>query len=624
MYLINRWGEGYYSVNRDGHLTVSCGPNREPEVSIIEVLEAAKESGLEPPLLIRFQDILRHRVDTLNQAFSQAIAEHGYEGTYRSVYPIKVNQLREVVEEILDAGQPYRAGLETGSKAEIYAALATLEEEGSIIVCNGYKDANYIRAALIGQKLGKEVILVIEKLSEVHTIVAVANEMGIEPKLGVRVRLSTRGTGNWATSGGEQSKFGLSTAEILEAANILKKAGLASSLQLVHFHIGSQIPDILTIKNAVREATRFYAKLHKLGYEVRYLDVGGGLAIDYNGSRSHTHSSMNYTLEEYARDVVCNIKDICQAEKVPQPSILSESGRALVAHHSVLVVQVFGAVRKKPDRMFGKLPDAEHKLVNDLFEILQNLEAENLVESWHDVVQIKQEAQKLFDVGLLELPAKASIKVLRWYIAKRIKEQLMCQQEDEGWSEFTELEQELTGQHICNFSVFQSLLDHWALGQLFPVVPLQYLDRRPDSQCTLVDITCDSDGKISEFIGIAGTSPAMPIHTFGDDPYYLGVFLTGAYQDIMGDIHNLFGRVSEAHVFMDAEKENGFYIEERIDGACIGDVLSLTQYDSPALIRQIKKQVDRSVKSGQLRPREGIQLLAEYRRGLADHTYLEF
>jgi len=624
MYRIDRWGEGYYSVNRDGHLTVRSVPNQDPEVSIIEVLEAAKASGLPPPLLIRFQDILRHRVDILNKAFNEAIAGHGYEGSYRSVYPIKVNQLREVLEGILDAGEPYRAGLETGSKAEIFAALATLEGEGRIIVCNGYKDVSYIRAALFGQKLGHEVILVVEKLSEVHTIVAVANEMGIKPKIGVRIRLSTRGSGNWAMSGGEQSKFGLSTAEILKVADILKEAGLASCLQLVHFHIGSQIPDILTIKSAVREASRFYAKLQKLGYDVRYLDVGGGLAIDYDGSRSPSPSSMNYTLKEYARDVVYNIMDICQAEQVPQPSILSESGRALVAHHSVLVVQVFGAVRNRPNLMIEELPDTEHKLVTDLFEILQNLEADNLIESWHDVVQIKQEAQKLFEVGLLELPAKASIEVLRWNIAKRIEEQLLQQQDDELPYELTEFDQELAEQHICNFSVFQSLLDHWALGQLFPIVPLQYLDRCPESHGTLVDITCDSDGKISEFIGSAGTVPAMPIHAFGDTPYYLGVFLTGAYQDIMGDIHNLFGRVSEVHVFLDAEEESGFYINERIDGASIGDVLSLTQYETPALIRQIKKQVDHSVKIGRLRPKEGIQLLADYRRGLADHTYLEF
>lgn len=594
-------------------------------MTILEVLNSARESGLETPLLIRFQDILRHRVETLNQSFVEAIGELGYESTYTSVYPIKVNQLREVLEEILDAGQPYRTGLETGSKAEIYAALATLESDDTIVVCNGYKDVSYIRAALIGQKLGKEVILVVEKLSELPIIIEVAREMGIVPKIGVRVRLSTRGSGNWATSGGEQSKFGLSTLEILETARILDEAGFSSSFELVHFHIGSQIPDIMTIKNAVREAARFYAKLHKLGYSIRYLDVGGGLAVDYTGSRSHSPSSMNYTIAEYARDVVYNIKDVCEAEGVPQPAILSESGRAIVAHHSVLVVEVFGAVRGVPQREFEDLPDAEHKLVKDLIEIYQSLAPENLTESWHDVVQIKQEAQKMFEVGLLALPAKASIELLRRRIAERIYWDLLGQEDedDEVLQELAELDQELAGQHICNFSVFQSLLDHWALGQLFPIVPLHHLDRRPESRATLVDITCDSDGKISDFVDAAGMAPAMPIHTLEDAPYYLGVFLTGAYQDIMGDIHNLFGRVNEVHVFIDPEEENGFYIEESIDGACIADVLSLTQYDTPALIRQIKMQVDRSVKGGRLRPKEGIQLLAEYRRGLGEQTYLK-
>jgi arginine decarboxylase len=623
LYLIDRWGEGHFSVNCDGLLTVSSIPGREPEVSAIEVLEAAKKSGLKPPILIRFQDILRHRVETLNQAFSHAIEDLAYRGTYRSVYPIKVNQLREVVEEILDAGQPYRAGLETGSKAEVYAALATLEEEDGIIICNGYKDVSYIRTALIGQKLGKEVILVIEKLSEVPAIIAVAKEMSIEPTVGVRVRLSTHGSGNWATSGGEQSKFGLSTAEILEAANLLKTAGLASSLQMVHFHIGSQIPDIMTIKSAVREAARFYAKLHKLGYRTRYLDVGGGLAIDYSGTRSHSHSSMNYTLDEYARDVVYNIMDVCDAEGVPHPSILSESGRALVAHHSVLVVEVLGSVRGKRDHILEELPNTEHKLVTDLIEIYRTLDEESLMESWHDVIQIKQEAQKMFDVGLLDLPARASIEILRWGIAQRISNELLAQPDDEVLLELTDLDQELATQHICNFSVFQSLLDHWALGQLFPVVPLHHLDRCPENRATLVDITCDSDGKISEFIDVNGTLPAVPIHEWSEAPYYLGVFLTGAYQDIMGDIHNLFGRVSEVHVFMDEEEEKGFYIEERIDGSSIGDVLALTQYETPALVRLLKKQVDRAVKQGRLRHKEATQLLTEYRRGLAESTYLE-
>jgi arginine decarboxylase len=533
-----------------------------------------------------------------------------------------VNQLREVVEEILDAGIPYQSGLEVGSKAEIFAAIAVHSESSGPIICNGYKDENYVRTALLGSKLGKTVILVIEKLSELEIIIRLAQEMKVEPEVGLRVRLVTEGSGNWARSGGEQAKFGLSTPEIIRALQILEEAGLKHCFRLIHFHIGSQIPDIQTIKNAVREASRYYAKLKKKGYQIEYLDVGGGLAVDYDGSQSSFHSSMNYSVEEYARDVVYNIKDICLSEDVTEPTIISESGRAQVAYHSVLVVRVFGSTRKVGDRIPPELPDPDHKLVKDLVEIENNLNESNLAETWHDLIQIRSQSNKMFDVGILSLEAKASIEMLFWNITEKISGYV--RNGIESTESLEGFEEHVSDQHICNFSVFQSLLDHWALGQVFPVVPLHRLDEKPSVQSTLVDITCDSDGKVTSFIDLSDLNTSLPLHQFGDDPYYLGIFLTGAYQDIMGDIHNLFGRVNEIHVFLDRTEPDNFYIEEKIRGNSIADVLSLTQFNSTDLVKRLKTQVDQAIREKRIRPSEGVTLIDEYNQGLQDQTYLVF
>jgi len=623
LYLIDRWGAGYFGVNEEGELSVDPMLGGSSSVSLYKVLQQALEQGLQTPLLVRFQDILRHRVRVLNEAFQQAMAEYGFENNYRTVYPVKVNQLREVVEEILDAGHPYNLGLEAGSKPELYAALVLPQNKDPLIVCNGYKDANYIRAALTGQKLGKRVILVAEKLSEINLIVQLAQEMDVVPEVGLRMRLSTEGTGNWAHSGGELAKFGLSTAEALTGIQMLIDGGFTDSLKLVHFHIGSQIPDILTIKAAVREVSRYYAKLRKMGHEIEFVDVGGGLAVDYDGSRSSFHSSMNYSVEEYARDVVYNLLDVCASEGVPQPCILSESGRALVAHHSVLVVRAFGSIRKSPNRVLHELTNNEHRLVRDLLYTESHLNQENLLESWHDLVQVRQEAQKMFEVGVLDLDTKAAIEILYWRIAERIRRDLPIGESDEIPEELAGLSDQLADQHICNFSVFQSLLDHWALGQVFPIIPIHRLNEKPTVSSTLVDITCDSDGKVSRFIDLADVASSLPLHHFerGDD-YYLGIFLTGAYQDIMGDNHNLFGRVNEVHVFVDEDEDDGFYIEEKIEGSTIGEILSTMQYDQKDLIKQFKKMVDAQIRSNRLKPNEGMKLLENYKKGLQDQTYL--
>jgi arginine decarboxylase len=622
LYMIDRWGGGYFGVSPGGDLIVSP-LQHDRAVPIIDVVREARLQGLQTPMLVRFQDLLRHRVETLNGSFNRAIAENGYKGTYRGVFPIKVNQLREVVEEILDAGKPFNYGVEVGSKPEIFAGLAVHSDPESLIVCNGYKDATYIRMAMLGRKLGKKVILIAEKLSEVRAIVNIATEMNVDPLIGMRVRLLSKGAGKWATSGGEHAKFGLSTAEILEAIGILREANMESAFKLLHFHIGSQIPDILTIKRAVREAARYYAKLHRMGHPLEYLDVGGGLAIDYDGSRSTFHSSMNYSIDEYATDVVYNIMDVCDEEKVPHPNIVSESGRAIVAHHSVLVVQAFGSIEKTPLEPFT-IQAEDHKLIRELIDIEQNLDERNLTSAWHDLIQIKEQSQNMFELGLLTLPVKARVESLYWQIAEHVQtlaakaEEKIDLPEDLGT-----LKIELADQHICNFSVFQSLLDHWALGQLFPIVPIHRLDERPASESTLVDITCDSDGKVSKYIDLNDVRETIPLHEIRNGtPYYLGVFLTGAYQDIMGDIHNLFGRVNEVHVFLDDDEESGFYIEEEIPGNTIGEVLAMTQYDNNDLAKRLKLQFDAAIKQDRLKPTEAMRLLADYERGLKEQTYL--
>ena len=623
LYNIDRWGTGYFTVNGKGNIQIQ--PTRKPEavIDIMEVIEEAQERGLNFPLVLRFQDLLRDRVETINKAFAAAIVESGYKSVYRGVFPIKVNQLREVVEEIMDAGAPFQFGIEAGSKPELLAALAIHRDSEGLIICNGYKDQLFIQNALLGLKLGKKVIMVVEKIEELAEILRVSKEVGVEPMIGIRVRLAAKGAGKWATSGGENAKFGVSTAELVYASELLKKEGLAHALKLIHFHVGSQVPDIGTIKRAVREAARFYAKMVKMGHELGYLDVGGGLGVDYDGSRTAFDSSTNYSLHEYARDIVYNIMDVCDAEKVAHPIIVSESGRAIVAHHSVLIVEAFGAIEKDKKPIQIEVKEIDPKQVTDILEIQRNLTQQNRMESLHDAQQIKEQAQSMFDLGLLELESKAKIETVYWQIAKRIVD--FCAGMKYVPDEVKELEVALGDQYVCNFSVFQSLLDHWALGQLFPVMPIHRLDEYPERNGTLVDITCDSDGKVSKFIDLQDVKDTLPLHKLeAGKPYYLGFFLMGAYQDIMGDLHNLFGRVNEAHVFLDEDEEGGWYIEETIEGSTIGEVLSMTQWDQNELTRHVKAQVDAAIKGDRLKPNEAMKLLASYERGLKGYTYLQF
>ncbi len=623
LYNIDNWGSGYFSVNENGEVVGIPVPTELSRLSIMDVVREAKKRGLSFPLQIRFQDLLRQRVRAINLAFRSAIEDQGYRNTYKGVFPIKVNQLREVVEEILDAGREFHLGLEVGSKPELVAALAINDNPESLIICNGYKDNHFIRLALTGQKVGRQVIFVIEKADEIERIIRVARELEIEPVIGIRLRLQSKSSGKWATSSGENAKFGLSASEALEVWEILQENKLESCLKMIHFHIGSQVPDIMNIKQATREAVRYYAKFIQLGAKLEYLDVGGGLAIDYDGSGTSFHSSMNYTLDEYASTIVYNIKDICDQEKVAHPLIVSESGRATVAHHTILVVEAFANVEKSHQSKLIAVaePDKEHKIIQDIVALKRKLpHKKKLMEVYHALQQIREEANRLFDVGLLDLVTKAKADHLYWQISAQIMNRY--QQNGRIPEEIEELAKTLGDQYVCNFSIFQSLLDNWAIGQLFPIIPIHRLNEEPKNRATLVDITCDSEGKIDEFIDVQDVKELLPIHPIKKDPYYLGIFLIGAYQDIMGDQHNLFGRTNEVHVFLDPDEECGFYLEEVIPGSTIEQVLQNTQYDPNDLIRNFKKLVDDAIREDRIKPSIGMSLLDDYRKALADYTYL--
>lgn len=623
LYNVDRWGEGYFTINRKGNIVVLPNHSNEQKIDLMEIVAEAKERKLGFPLTVRFHDLLRDRVETINKAFADAIETMGYHNVYRGVFPIKVNQLREVVEEILDAGKRWHFGVEAGSKPELMAALALHNDPESLIVCNGYKDTAFVRMALLGRKLGKTVILVVEKLEELMHILKVSAQMQVEPYIGLRVRLLSKGAGKWATSGGENAKFGLSTAELVAASDALMQAGLGHALKLVHFHVGSQVPDIGTIKRATKEAARFYSKLQKMGHELGYLDVGGGLGVDYDGSRTTFDSSTNYSLNEYARDIVYSIMEVCDAEGVPHPTIVSESGRAIVAHHSVLIVEAFGSIEKSPN---GKKVEAgadDPQIVHDIVEIFENLGKKNRLENLHDAHEIRERAQAMFDLGLLDLRAKAKIETVYWQIAGAVVAMFHGMRYIP--EEVKEMEVALSDQFLCNFSVFQSLLDHWALGQLFPVMPLHRLNELPDRNATIVDITCDSDGKVSKFVDLQDVKETLPLHRWDPgEPYYIGFFLVGAYQDIMGDMHNLFGRVNEMHMYLDEDEDCGYYVEEVLPGSTIGQVLSLTQWDTNEIARRMKSQVDAAIKSDRLKPSEAMRLLDDYEKGLSAYTYLNF
>lgn len=628
-YNIENWGSGYFSVNEKGHLSImpyGKGENGKqvPTIDIMDVIEDIREKNIGFPCIIRFQDILRSRVVSLNEAFKKSVQEHNYSGKYFGVYPIKVNQMREVVEEILDAGAPYHYGLEAGSKGELITVLALNTDPEAITICNGYKDEAYLKLAMMGRKLGRKIIVVIEKLSELPELLRIAEQMSVIPYIGFRAKLSTKGTGKWESSGGDFAKFGLSTPEIIRALQILKDAGKEDCLKLFHFHLGSQLTDISTVKDAVTEGTRIYAKMRKMGFNLEYFDIGGGLGIDYDGSRTTSDSSMNYTLEEYVDDVVSYVQQICQDEKVPEPNIISESGRAITAHHSCIIIPVFGNNEIAPHH--GPILEKNEKtkeadIVRKLRKIVSGLTAKNMLQSYHNAVTKKEDALSMFKLGILDLEDRAKVESLFWQLCRSIIQ--LTKNMEHVPEDVSHLPNLLADQYLANFSLFQTAPDNWAFDQLFPIVPLHRLEEAPTRAATIVDITCDSDGEIDRFIDLMDVSETLHLHELKpNQPYYIGMFLLGSYQDIMGDMHNLFGRVNEVHVFCDDEDPEDFYLEEIIKGDTIEQVLSRLQYAPTELIRKLKIQLDQQVKEGHIKPKEGVSLIDFYEEIIYGYTYL--
>lgn len=620
LYNLQGWGLNYFAINPKGHVTVQ--PKKQPEgaIDIMDVIEDVSSRGIKMPVLIRFQDILRRRVTLINEAFAASIKEHGYGGRYFGVYPIKVNQLREVVEEIGDAGRPFQFGLEAGSKGELLAVLA-MNSSDALTIVNGYKDESMMRLAVLGLKIGRKVLVVVEKLSELELLLKAAKEAGVRPLIGLRIKLQTQGSGKWRSSSGHFAKFGLTTPEILGVAETLKAEGLCDCLKLVHFHVGSQVCDIRTIKDAVREGARYYAKLRKMGLGVEFLDCGGGLGVDYDGSHTAVDSSMNYNLREYVADVVYSVREVCKQEKVPEPNLVTESGRSMVAHHAMLVANVFGAIETGTTPVELRESAEEHQVVRELREALRGLTPKNIAESFHDGQQHLEEAFSLFKLGYLGLEDKAKVENLYWKLCLEIGK--LLPKAKFVSEDLLEMQKALNDQYLCNFSLFQSLPDSWAINQLFPIMPLHHLTEEPLRRASVVDITCDSDGKITNFATHRNARGTLPVHALDGSPYYLGFFLMGAYQATMGDIHNLFGRVNEVHVFRDEDEPKGYYIEETIQGQTIRDVLSQIQYSDYELVKMIKEAADAQVKAGALKPREAADLVDRYEAVLAEYTYVD-
>ncbi len=621
-YHLENWGDQYFNISPGGNLTVHPRQGLGPGVDLMRVIAEAHSLGLEMPLLVRFQDIIRHRVIALNEAFKKAIIENNYHGKYQGVYPIKVNQMREVVEEVIDAGAPYNYGLEAGSKAELTAVIAMELPPEALVIVNGYKDHSVIKLALMGVKLGKKVLIVVEKLSEVFKVVELSKELSVVPLIGMRCKLGSKGSGKWESSGGELAKFGLTTPELIFAVNYLRQQGFNDSFKLLHFHIGSQVTYIRTVKDAVKEATRVYAELRKMGCKLEYLDVGGGLGVDYDGSHTDFESSMNYSLQEYCNDVVYSVQEICANEEVPVPTIVSESGRAIAAHHSVLVVNIFGSIEVGNTPLDLPEHDDEHNVVKEMRYALQNMNLKNMMEHLNEAIERKEEALSMFKLGVLNLEDRAKVEHLFWKICRKVHH----------WApdlryipeEVEKVSKSLADQYLCNFSIFQSMPDHWAIQQLFPIVPLHRLDEEPSRNATLVDITCDSDGKVSKFIDLRDVKDTLKLHPLKDgEPYYIGLFMTGAYQDIMGDLHNLFGKVNEVHVFLDETEPGGYYIEEVIRGNNVASVLSWIQYSPAHLEKEIKGLIDKKVREGVIKPREGVDLQNFYENVLQGYTYID-
>ncbi len=626
LYRIRGWGDPYFAINAAGRVTVSPQGDRGGSLDLYDLVSGLQKRNIELPLLVRFSDILEDRIERLNACFAKAIARYNYPGTYRGVFPVKCNQQRHVIEDIVRFGEPYKFGLEAGSKPELLIALASLQKPGTLVICNGYKDRGYIETAMLATRLGQVPIIVLEQPEEVLLAIEVSRELNIVPVLGVRVRLHCKGIGQWSETTGDRAKFGLNVPEIVWTIEQLKAANLLDSLQLLHYHVGSQLSSIDTIKEAIREASQIYAELAKLGANMNYLDVGGGLAIDYDGSKTNFHASKNYNIQNYANDIVAEVKEACEEKAVNFPTLISESGRAIASHHSVLILNVL-ATSDVPADLPSVDREKDHLLIRNLYETYASISAENYQETYHDALQFKEEATSLFSFGYLSMTERAKAEQLYWACCKKIRE--IARQQDYVPDDLESLEKDLSLIYYANFSVFQSIPDSWGVDQLFPILPIHRLNEEPTERGTLADLTCDSEGKVDRFIDLLDVKSILELHPLRDraeagqlpekEPYYLGIFLVGAYQEIMGNLHNLFGDTNVVHIQM---TPNGYEIEHVVKGDTMHEVLGYVQYDADDLLENIRKHSERALKEGKIHLDESQLLLQHYERSLRSYTYL--
>ena len=619
LYNIGGWGTSYFGINDKGNVFVS--PCKDGvQIDLREVMDELALRDVTSPVLLRFPDIIDNRIEKTASCFKKAQEEYGYKGQSYIIYPIKVNQMQPVVDEVISHGRKFNLGLEAGSKPELHAVIAVQCKSDSLIICNGYKDQSYIELALLAQKMGKRIFIVIEKLNELEIIAKVAKKLNVKPNLGIRIKLASSGSGKWEESGGDASKFGLTSSEVLHALNRLDEIGMHDCLRLIHFHIGSQITKIRRIQTALREAAQFFINMHKMGYNVDYVDCGGGLGVDYDGTRSsNSESSVNYSLQEYINDCIYTFVDAADKNGFEHPNIITESGRSLAAHHSVLIIDVLETASLPEMAESFEPKEEDHQLVKDLYEIWDNLSTRSMLENWHDAQDIRDEALELFSHGIVDLKTRAEIESMYWSVCREINS--MAKTLKHVPDELRNLDKLLADKYFCNFSLFQSLPDSWAIDQLFPIMPIQKLNERPTRNATLQDITCDSDGKIANFVTSRNISHVLPVHSLKkNETYYLGCFLVGAYQEILGDMHNLFGDTTAVHISV---KDGTYNIDQIIDGETVEEVLSYVQYNPKKLVRQLEVWVTKSVKDGKISLDEGKEFLDNYRSGLYGYTYLE-
>lgn len=619
LYNITGWGTSYFGINEKGHVIVTPKENG-VAVDLKELVDELQIRDVALPMLIRFPDILDSRIEKTSRCFEQAAKEYNYKAQNFIIYPIKVNQMQPVVEEIISHGKKFNLGLEAGSKPELHAVIAVNTDSDSLIICNGYKDESYIELALLAQKMGKRIFLVVEKLNELKLITKIAKQLNVRPNIGIRIKLASSGSGKWEDSGGDASKFGLSSSELLQALDFLEKKEMKDCLRLIHFHIGSQVTKIRRIKTALREASQFYVQLYTMGFKVEFVDIGGGLGVDYDGTRSsNSQSSVNYSIQEYVNDSISTLVDASDKNEIPHPNIITESGRALTAHHSVLIFEVLETTTLPEWDDDEVVTEEDHELVRELYAIWDRLNQNRMLEAWHDAQQIREEGLDLFSHGIVDLKTRAQIERLYWSITREINQ--IASGLKHVPEEFRSLSKLLADKYFCNFSLFQSLPDSWAIDQIFPIIPIARLDERPDRSATLQDITCDSDGKVANFISTKNVSHYLPVHSLkSKEPYFMGVFLVGAYQEILGDMHNLFGDTNAVHVTV---TDKGYNIEQIIDGETVAEVLDYVQYNPKKLVRALETWVTKSVKEGKISVEEGKEFLSNYRSGLYGYTYLE-